>query len=51
MAVVDSQDCNWEVSGSVRRSFLVCFWYAFSGAWKITGTWKGVVDMTSDKGN
>jgi hypothetical protein len=55
MAVVESHDCNWEASGCVRRSFLVCFWYDFSAAWKIT--WKrdseeeaavvaGVRDMT-----
>ena len=60
MAVVDSQECNWEASGCVRRSFLVCFWYDFSAAWKIV--WKGdpdeaeVVavsgaDMTRDGGN
>ena len=60
MAVVDSHDCNWEASGCVRRSFLVCFWYDFNAAWKMV--WKGdseevevvavaAVDMTSDGGN
>ena len=39
MAAVDSHDCNWEASGCVRRSFLVCFWYDFSAAWKMV--WKG----------
>jgi hypothetical protein len=55
MAVVDSHDCNWQASGCVRRSFLVCFWYDFRAAWKMA--WKrdseeddavaaGVGDMT-----
>ena len=44
----------------MRRSFLVCFWYDFSAAWKMV--WKGgseeaevvavaAADMTSDGGN
>ena len=45
----------------MRRSFLVCFWYDLSAAWKIA--WKrdseedadvygvAAVDMTSDGGN
>ena len=61
MAVVESHDCIWAASGCVRRSFLVCFWYDLSAAWKIA--WKrdseedadvdGVVaiDMTSNEGN
>ena len=39
MALVESHDCNWEASGCARRSFLVCFWYDFSAAWKTV--WKG----------
>ena len=31
-------DCNWDASGWVRRSFLVCFWYDLRAVWKIT--WK-----------
>ena len=38
MAAVDSHDCNLEMSGCVRGSFLVCFWYELSAAWKIA--WK-----------
>ena len=36
MAAVESHDCNWEVSGCARRSFLVCFWYDLSAVWKIS---------------
>ena len=38
MAVVESQDCNWEASGCARRSSLVCFRYDFKAAWKMV--WK-----------
>ena len=62
MAAVESHDCNWEASGCVRRSFLVCFWYDLSAAWKISWNrdWEedavvaGVADtedMTSKGGN
>ena len=54
MEAVESQDCSWEASGCMRRSFLVCFWYDLSAAWKMA--WKrdseedavvdGVDDMT-----
>ena len=36
MAAVESHDCNREASGCARRSFLVCFWYDLSAAWKIS---------------
>ena len=36
MAAVELHDCNWEASGWARRSFLVCFWYDLSAAWKIS---------------
>ena len=36
MAAVELHDCNWEASGCARRSFLVCFWYDLSAAWKIS---------------
>ncbi len=52
MALVESHDFNWEASGCVIRSFLVCFWYDFTAALKMA--WKreeaaavvGVWDMT-----
>ena len=62
MTAVELHDCNWEASGCVRRSFLVCFWYDLSAAWKIS--WNrdreedavvaGIAvteDMTSEGGN
>ena len=56
MAAFESHDCNWEASGCARRSFLVCFWYDLSAAWKIS--WNrdleevaDTEDMTSEGGN
>ena len=62
MAAVESHDCNWEASGCARRSFLVCFWYDLSAAWKISWNrdseeaavvaWDAAAeDMMSDGGN
>jgi len=36
MALVESHDCNWEVSGCAIRSFFVCFWYDFSAELKVS---------------
>ena len=38
MALVESHDCNWEASGCTVRSFLVCVWYDFKAALKMS--WK-----------
>ena len=35
MALFESHDCNWEVSGCAIRSFLVCFLYDFKAASKV----------------